>query len=227
MRHILIVDDDKEIVQLIAIYLQNEGFKLSKAYNGEEALSLFEKEKVDLIILDVMMPEVNGMEVCRVIRERHHVPILMISAKSEDMDKITGLMSGADDYVTKPFNPLELVARVKTLIRRAYLYREEPAVDQVIKMGDLEINKTTHTVKAAGQPVNLTAKEFDILYLMVTHMGRVFSSEEIFELVWKEQYYSSNNTVMVHMSNLREKLDKVLGYKMITTIWGVGYKIEG
>jgi DNA-binding response OmpR family regulator len=227
MRHILIVDDDKEIVQLIAIYLQNEGYKASRAYNGKEALNFFEKEKIDLVILDVMMPKVDGLEVCRNLRARNHVPILMISAKTEDMDKIIGLMSGADDYLTKPFNPLELVARVKTLIRRTYLYKEVANEDQLIKIGSLEVNKTFHTVKAAGQPITLTSKEFDILFLMVTNIGRVFSSEEIFELVWKEKYYSSNNTVMVHMSNLREKLDKVLGYKLITTIWGVGYKIEG
>ncbi|EKN69791.1 two-component response regulator [Neobacillus bataviensis LMG 21833] len=132
MRHILIVDDDKEIVQLIAIYLQNEGYKISKAFNGEEALTLFEKEKIDLIILDVMMPKVDGLEVCRILRAKHHVPIMMVSAKTEDMDKITGLMSGADDYLTKPFNPLELVARIKTLMRRVYLYQEEQNDDHII-----------------------------------------------------------------------------------------------
>ncbi|MFJ7725223.1 response regulator transcription factor [Neobacillus sp. NPDC097160] len=227
MRHILIVDDDKEIVQLIAIYLQNEGFKISKAFNGEEALALFEKEKIDLIVLDVMMPKVDGLEVCRILRAKHHVPIMMVSAKTGDMDKITGLMSGADDYLTKPFNPLELVARVKTLIRRAYLYQEEQNDDEIIKLGSLEVNKTFHTVKGNGRPIGLTSKEFAILYIMVSNLGRVFSSEEIFELVWKETYYSSNNTVMVHISNLREKLEKELGYKLIKTIWGVGYKIDG
>jgi len=227
LRHILIVDDDKEIVQLIAIYLQNEGYKISKAFNGEEALTLFEKEKIDLIVLDVMMPKVDGLEVCRILRAKHHVPIMMVSAKTEDMDKITGLMSGADDYLTKPFNPLELVARVKTLIRRAYLYQEEQNDDEIIKLGSLEVNKTFHTVKVNGCPISLTSKEFAILYIMISNLGRVFSSEEIFELVWKESYYSANNTVMVHISNLREKLEKKLGYKLIKTIWGVGYKIDG
>ncbi|MFF2449469.1 response regulator transcription factor [Neobacillus sp. NPDC058068] len=227
MRHILIVDDDKEIVQLIAIYLQNEGYKISRAFNGEEALTLFEKEKIDLIVLDVMMPKVDGMEVCRILREKNHVPILMISAKTEDIDKITGLMSGADDYLTKPFNPLELVARVKTLIRRTYLYQEERMEDEIIKVGSLEVNKTFHTAKVSGRSIPLTSKEFAILYIMVSNLGRVYSSEEIFELVWKETYYSSNNTVMVHISNLREKLEKELGYKLIKTIWGVGYKIDG
>jgi len=227
LRHILIVDDDKEIVQLIAIYLQNEGYKISKAFNGEEALTMFEKEKIDLIVLDVMMPKVDGLEVCRILRAKHHVPIMMVSAKTEDMDKITGLMSGADDYLTKPFNPLELVARVKTLIRRAYLYQEEQSDDEMIKLGSLEVNKTFHTVTVKGCPISLTSKEFAILYIMISNLGRVFSSEEIFELVWKETYYSSNNTVMVHISNLREKLEKELGYKLIKTIWGVGYKIDG
>ncbi|CAH2716947.1 Alkaline phosphatase synthesis transcriptional regulatory protein PhoP [Neobacillus rhizosphaerae] len=227
MRHILIVDDDKEIVQLIAIYLQNEGYKISRAFNGEEALTLFEKEKIDLIVLDVMMPKIDGMEVCRILREKNHVPILMISAKTEDIDKITGLMSGADDYLSKPFNPLELVARVKTLIRRTYLYQEERLEDEIIKVGSLEVNKTFHTAKVSRHSIPLTSKEFAILYIMVSNLGRVFSSEEIFELVWKETYYSSNNTVMVHISNLREKLEKDLGYKLIKTIWGVGYKIDG
>ncbi|MFK9090912.1 response regulator transcription factor [Bacillus salipaludis] len=227
MRHILIVDDDKEIVQLVAIYLQNEGYKISKAFNGEEALALFEKEKIDLIVLDVMMPKVDGLEVCRIIRAKNYVPIMMVSAKTEDMDKIMGLMSGADDYLTKPFNPLELMARIKTLIRRAYLYQEEQNDDEIIKVGGLEVNKTFHTVKVNGYPISLTSKEFAILYIMVSNLGRVFSSEEIFESVWKETYYSSNNTVMVHISNLREKLEKELGYKLIKTIWGVGYKIDG
>ncbi len=151
----------------------------------------------------------------------------MISAKTEDIDKITGLMSGADDYLTKPFNPLELVARVKTLIRRTYLYQEERGVDEIIKVGSLEVNKTFHTAKVKGSSIPLTSKEFAILYIMVSNLGRVFSSEEIFELVWKETYFSSNNTVMVHISNLREKLEKELGYKLIKTIWGVGYKIDG
>lgn len=227
MRHILIVDDDREIVQLIAIYLQNESFRVSKAYNGEEALAIVDREKIDLMILDVMMPKLDGLEVCRRIRARNHVPILMISAKAEDIDKITGLMSGADDYLTKPFNPLELVARVKTLIRRAYLYQEEQPEEEVIRLGSLEVNKTFHRVTVNGKTIPLTAKEFDILFLMASHLGRVFSSEEIFEQVWKERYFQANNTVMVHISNLREKLEKELGYKLIKTIWGVGYKIDG
>lgn len=227
MRHILIVDDDREIVQLIAIYLQNESFKVSRAFNGEEALYIMETEKVDLVILDVMMPKIDGMEVCRTIRAKNHVPILMISAKSEDIDKITGLMSGADDYLTKPFNPLELAARVKTLIRRAYLYQEEQREDEIIKLGSLEVNKTYHKVTVNGQAISLTAKEFDILYMMASNLGRVFSSEEIFEQIWKDRYFQANNTVMVHISNLREKLEKALGYKLIKTIWGVGYKIDG
>ncbi|MCM3164775.1 response regulator transcription factor [Metabacillus litoralis] len=226
MRQILVVDDDKEIVQLISFYLQNEGYKVIRAYNGKDALDIFHQEEIDLIVLDVMMPEVDGIEVCRAIRETYHVPILMISAKTEDMDKITGLMSGADDYVAKPFNPLELIARVKTLLRRAYFYQSDDEKNNMIKVDALEINKTFHTVKVRNKLIQLTSKEFDILLIMVTNLGRVYSGEEIYQLVWKEKYYSSNNTVMVHMSNLREKLERELGYKLIKTIWGVGYKID-
>ncbi|NBI30116.1 response regulator transcription factor [Chengkuizengella marina] len=227
MRSILVVDDDQEIVQLVTIYLQNEGFEVYKAKNGVEALEIFNNEEIDLLILDIMMPEMNGIELTQSLREKHVVPILMLSAKSEDMDKITGLMVGADDYLTKPFNPLELVARVKTLLRRSYNYQTEKSPNEkVIKINDLEINKALHIVKAGDIPVQLTAKEFDILYTLASNAGKVFSSENLFEIVWKEDYYSSNNTVMVHMSNLREKLDKVLGYKIIKTIWGVGYTIE-
>ncbi|KAA0544635.1 response regulator transcription factor [Bacillus sp. BGMRC 2118] len=227
MRQILVVDDDKEIVQLITFYLQNEGFTVHKAYNGKEAIDLFNQEKIDLIILDVMMPEMDGLNVCRILREKYHVPILMVSAKAEDMDKIAGLLNGADDYLTKPFNPLELAARVKTLIRRAYLYQEDKQEDSLIRIESLEINKASHSVKVKNQPISLTAKEFDILYIMSSNLGRIYSGEELYELVWKERYYSANNTVMVHMSNLREKLEKALGYKLIKTVWGVGYKIDG
>lgn len=231
MRHILVVDDEKEIGDLIAIYLQNDGFDIFRAYNGQEALEVFEREQIDLMVLDIMMPGIDGIEVCKKIREKHNIPILMLSAKAEDMDKIIGLMTGADDYMIKPFNPLELLARVKSLIRRSFHYSAEPAKaqsqqEETIKINSLEINKTYHTVHHNGHEIPLTSKEFDILFLLVNNRGRVFSAEEIFELVWKESYLASNNTVMVHISNLRDKLEKELGYKLIKTIWGVGYKIE-
>jgi len=229
MRTILIVDDDREIAKLAALYLQNEGYRILQRHDGMQALQAIEQEEIDLIVLDVMMPGVDGLEVCRRLRERQHtVPILMISAKAEDLDKVMGLMSGADDYLIKPFNPLELVARVKSLLRRTFQYNAsgvETRPDEV-RIHSLQVNRSTHQVICQGKEIPLTAREFDILYLLASHPGRVFSTEEIYQMVWKEAYYGSNNTVMVHISNLRDKLEKHVGYKIIQTVWGVGYKID-
>lgn len=226
LKQILVVDDDYEIVNLISIYLKNEGYLIHSASNGQEALESMEREQIDLLILDLMMPVMDGMEVCRRLRDRNSlVPILMLTAKSEDMDKISGLMSGADDYLTKPFNPLEVVARVKTLLRRVYQYSERQKTDTIL-IDNLEIDQQSHTVKAAGREIILTAKEFSILSILAANPGRVYSAEELYRLVWKESYINANNTIMVHISNLRDKLEKELGYKVIKTIWGVGYKIE-
>lgn len=229
MRNILVVDDDKEIANLISLYLKNEGYQVLRAHDGVQALATLEEENVHLMILDVMMPELDGLEVCRQVRERQlMVPILMLSAKAEDMDKVLGLMTGADDYMIKPFNPLELVARVKSLFRRSTQYNTEskPLSEDVTKIHSLEINRVTHTVTVEGRPISLTVREFDILFLLASHPGRVFPTEEIFQLVWKEKYFAANNTVMVHICNLRDKLEKELGYKLVQTVWGVGYKIE-
>jgi len=228
LKNILVVDDEKEIVNLVSIYLQNDGFTVFKAYDGEEALDMFAQKKIDLIILDIMMPKLDGMEVCRRLRETNTVPILMLSAKAEDMDKVLGLMTGADDYMIKPFNPLELIARVKSLLRRSYQFKqvEQEGQSDLLNINSLEINRASHTVLHNGKPITLTSKEFEILYLLASNRSRVFSTEEIFERVWEEKYFASNNTVMVHISNLREKLEKELGYKLIKTVWGVGYKIE-
>jgi len=228
---ILIADDDREIADLIEIYLRNEGYETVKAYDGEEALRLLSEPEppIHLVTLDVMMPKLDGMEVCRKARERGNVPILMISAKAEDADKVLGLLTGADDYLVKPFNPLELCARVKSLLRRAYrMQPEAPAEsDGVIRLGGLKIDKRTHRAEFDGRPLKLTGTEFGILHLLASHRGRVFSAEEIFRHVWKEKYFDSNNTVMVHISNLRDKLEQETGDKWISTVWGVGYKIEG
>ena len=229
---ILIVDDDREIANLIDIYLRNEGFETAQAHDGEEALDKLAHRTYHLVVLDIMMPKMDGMEVCRRIRETASIPILMVSAKAEDMDKILGLMTGADDYVVKPFNPLELVVRVKTLLRRAYQYGQQAAApsaeeDGLLKINELTINKSTHSAEVDGRPVHLTSTEFGILYLLASNPGRVFSAEDIFQQVWKEKYFESNNTVMVHISKLRDKLEQELGRKLITTVWGVGYKIEG
>ncbi|MFC0332561.1 response regulator transcription factor [Paenibacillus sepulcri] len=228
-KQILIVDDDPKIAQLIEIYLMNEGFSIIKASDGLRALELMDEEPVDLVILDIMMPGLDGLSVCLRIRENKTTPILMISAKDGDMDKITGLMTGADDYMVKPFNPLELVARVKSLLRRTY-YQTQPKqqqADHIIHVQSLEIDKLTHKVMFEGRVIKLTPIEFSILHLLAGQPGRVFSSEDIFEMIWKEKYYETNNSVTVHMSRLRDKLEKEMeGEKLIHTVWGVGYKIE-
>lgn len=224
---ILVVDDEKEIRDLIEIYLKNEGYRVIKASNGEEALEVLETEEIQLMILDIMMPKIDGMEVCRRVREHLNIPILMLSAKSEDMDKIAGIMTGADDYLTKPFNPLELSVRVKALLRRAYYFGNINRDNSIIHVENLTIDKNNRTVKVGDIEIPFTAREFDILYLLGSNKGKVFSSEEIFTKVWKEEYFGSNNTVMVHMSRIREKLEKyIAGNKIIQTVWGVGYKIE-
>ncbi|WP_028776675.1 response regulator transcription factor [Shimazuella kribbensis] len=227
-KNILIVDDDKEIVNLIDISVKNEGFTTYLASNGKEALQLMNSYTIHLIILDIMMPEMDGLEFCQKVRLESSIPILMLSAKVEDWDKITGLMTGADDYMTKPFNALELIVRVKALIRRTYYLNQQVyEKKEIIRLGSLEINKSKYIASFNNVKMKLTSKEFEILFLLASHKGQIFSSEDIFQMIWKEKYYETNNTVMVHISNLREKLEKTMGYKCIHTVWGVGYKIEG
>ena len=229
MPTILVCDDDKQIVEAINIYLTGEGFNVIKAYDGYEALELLEKNEVNLMIVDVMMPGLDGIRTTLKVRETSSIPIIILSAKSEDTDKILGLNIGADDYITKPFNPLELVARVKSQLRR---YRElNPSKpherQEVISLKHLEINKVTHQVVCYGESIKLTPIEFDILYLLASNPGRVFGTDEIFERVWHEKFYEANNTVMVHIRRLRGKMkDDTREDKIITTVWGVGYKIE-
>lgn len=231
---ILIVDDEKEIRDLVDIYLKGEGYETLKAENGEEALNLLEKEKVDLIILDIMMPKVNGIEACLKIREEREMPIIMLSAKSEDMDKILGLNTGADDYLTKPFNPLELVARVKSQLRRYKKFNktsnEENAVsilENTLEVEDIIINLETHEVFKDGVEIKLTPTEFDILVLLAENRGKVFSIENIYNSVWKQEFMQSDNTVMVHIRKVREKIEEdPRKPKYIKTVWGVGYKID-
>ncbi|WP_270647763.1 response regulator transcription factor [Paeniclostridium hominis] len=226
-KKILVVDDEKEIRNLLDIYLSNEGYKVVKASDGEEALNILESDNIQLIVLDIMMPKMDGIEVCRKVREKLSIPILMLSAKSEDMDKIQGIMTGADDYMTKPFNPLELTVRVKALLRRAYYFNNTVDTENIINIESLTIDKNKHRVTVDDKEITLTSREFDILYLLATNRGVVFSTEDIFKKVWKEKYYQSNNTVMVHMSRIREKIEKYMnGTKIIHTVWGVGYKIE-
>lgn len=228
--NILIIDDTVEIIDLIEIYLENEGYHVYKALTGAEGLKILESEIIHLVVLDIMMPDMDGLETCRRIRQNLHIPVIMLSAKSEDMDKILGLGIGADDYMTKPFNPMELLARIKSQIRR-YLYFNNQ-INQVedknlIKIRDIMINKRNHTVKKYDKEINLTPIEYEILLLLSGNAGRVFSTEEIFEKVWREKYYEANNTVMVHIWRLREKMeDNPKDPKLIETVWGVGYKIE-
>ncbi|MFD0868130.1 response regulator transcription factor [Paenibacillus residui] len=225
---ILLVDDEKEIVDLLEIYLKNDGYQLLKAYNGLEALNILESHVVDLIILDIMMPKMDGIQACLKIREQRNMPIIMLSAKSQDMDKITGLSMGADDYVTKPFNPLELMARVKSQLRRyKRLNTPSDAKAEEIEIDDLTINVATHEVKVDGREVKLTPREFSILELLARNRGMVFSIEKIYERVWKEAFFESENTVMVHIRKIREKIeDNPRKPRFIKTVWGVGYKIE-
>ncbi|OIK13013.1 DNA-binding response regulator [Bacillus sp. MUM 116] len=232
---ILIIDDEKEIRDLIGIYLTNEGYNVLKAADGLEGLEYLEKETVHLVVLDIMMPRLDGIQACMKIRESRNVPIIMLSAKSQDMDKIMGLTTGADDYVTKPFQPLELVARIKSQLRR-YLRLNQPDGNRpiqtagqmdVISIDELTINVTTHEVAVGGREVKLTPREFAILELLARNPGVVFSTEKIYERVWNEPFYESENTVMVHIRNLREKLENnPRTPRYIKTVWGVGYKIE-
>lgn len=226
MTRILIVDDDRQIADLIEVYLKNDGYIIDKAGDGMEALKKLEQAPPDLIVLDIMMPKMDGLEFCKYVRKNNQVPILMVSAKAEDMDKIMGLMTGADDYMIKPFNPLELAARVKALLRRAN-YKTIGKDDDVLYIESVAIDKRSHGVTAEGSEIKLTAREFEILYLLAKNRGRVYASEEIFEKVWNEPGEGSIKTVMVHISNLREKLEAALpGESVIQTVWGVGYKIE-
>lgn len=224
---ILIADDDREICDLLEIYINNEGFKVVKAYDGQEAYDKFVEMQPKLLILDVMMPKMDGLEVVKKVREESEVPILMLSAKTSDIDKIQGLTKGADDYVIKPFNPLEIVARVKSLLRRSSYGQGNQEDAGEIKIGPLVIKKDEHEVVTLdGKSIRLTVLEFGILYLLASHPNRVFSADEIFELVWKQETAVPSKTVMVHVSHLRDKIEQATGgEKVVETVWGVGYKI--
>lgn len=228
---ILVVDDEKEIADLVEIYLVSDGYKVFKASNAQDGLAILDKEDIHLVLLDIMMPGMNGLEMCKKIRETNNIPIIMLSAKSTDLDKILGLGTGADDYVVKPFNPLELTARVKSQLRRYTQLNPNSNVHESskneISIRGLTINKDNHKVTVYDEEIKLTPIEFDILYLLASNAGKVFSTDEIFEKVWNEKVYEANNTVMVHIRRLRGKMkEDERQDKIITTVWGVGYKIE-
>ena len=230
---ILVVDDEQEIADLVAVYLKNEGYRVQLCGTAAAALACIETDKPDLAILDVMLPDMDGFSLCRRIRQQHLFPIVMLTARVEDMDKITGLSLGADDYITKPFNPLELVARVKGQLRRYIRYNPAgtgtpaPAEPEEYDLHGLYIDKNAHKCTLYGKEIALTPLEFSILWYLCSHHGRVVSSEELFEAVWGEKYLDSNNTVMSHIARLREKLGEAPRRpKFIKTVWGVGYTVE-
>lgn len=228
--NILIVDDEQAIADLVEVYLKNENYKVFKFYNGQDALNCIKNERIDLSILDVMLPDINGFSICQLIREKHNFPVIMLTAKEEEIDKITGLTLGADDYITKPFRPLELVARVKAQLRRFTKYNSmEPAKEErLIAFSGLVLDMDTHECMLNEKKISLTPTEFSILWVLCSNRGRVVSSEELFQEVWGDKYFSnSNNTVMVHIRHLREKMHDTAEHpKYIKTVWGVGYKIE-
>lgn len=227
---LLIVDDETTIADLVEVYLRNEGYEVFKYYNAADALECVNRESIGLAILDVMLPDLDGFTLCQRIREKYLFPIIMLTAKVEDMDKITGLTLGADDYITKPFNPLELMARVKTQLRRYIRYNTTDIVTHEVDEIDirsLTISRNSHKCSLNGKELTLTPIEFKILWYLCEHRGIVVSSEELFETVWGEKYLDNNNTVMAHIARLREKMkEPARKPKFIKTVWGVGYTIE-
>ena len=229
MAKILVCDDDKEIVEAIEIYLTQDGHQVLEAYDGIEAVEILKKESVDLLIMDIMMPRMDGIRATLKIREKHNIPIIILSAKSEDADKILGLNIGADDYITKPFNPLELVARVKSHLRR-YMQLGSTTIKEseaVYTVGGLAINDDLKEVTVDGEPVQLTPIEYNILLLLVKHQGKVFSIDQIYENIWNENAVGVDNTVAVHIRHIREKIEiNPKEPRYLKVVWGVGYKIE-
>ena len=229
MYNVLVCDDDREIVEAIEIYLSQEGYKVLKAYDGEEALKVLDREKVDLLIIDVMMPKLDGIRATLKIREKKNMPIIILSAKSEDADKILGLNVGADDYMTKPFNPLELTARVKSQLRRYTQLGStiDKSNQAVYAVGGLSIDDAQKEVTVDGEPVRLTPIEYNILLLLVKNQGKVFSIDQIYESIWNEDAIGVDNTVAVHIRHIREKIEiNPKEPRYLKVVWGVGYKIE-
>ncbi len=229
MYNILVVDDDKEIVGAIEIYLKKEGYKIFKAYNGKEAIKIIKENEIHLVILDIMMPEKDGLETLSEIRKDKNIPVILLSAKSEDYDKIGGLNSGADDYITKPFNPLELIARVNSCLRRYLNFGslEDKNNNKIYKTGELEVNDETKQVTVDGKEVKLTATEFNILKFLIQNKGKVYSITEIYENVWKEEGFGAENIIAVHIRHIREKIEiNPKDPKYLKVIWGIGYKVE-
>lgn len=226
--HILLVEDDQSICEMVEKYLTKEGFSITSASDGEEAIAKFLKDTFELILLDIMLPNLDGLEAMKMIREKSSVPIVIMSAKNQDVDKALGLGLGADDYISKPFSMIELLARVKAAIRRSgnYSFRQEK-VENIIRIADLTIDITNFSVMKQKEPIKLTSKEFEILKLFVTNRNRVFTKEQIYHFVWNEDYYGDENIINVHMRRLREKIEADPSKpQYIKTLWGIGYKFE-
>jgi len=225
--NILVCDDDKEIIEAIEIYLKSEGYSVYKAFDGREAIDQIQTGDIQLVIIDVMMPRMDGISAMLKIREQKNIPVIMLSAKSEDTDKITGLTLGADDYITKPFNPLELIARVKSQLRRYTELGSSDIKSGVYTSGGLAVDDQQKTVTVDGEDIRLTPVQYKILLLLIRNKGRVFSIDEIYETVWNEMAYNSDNTVAVHIRNIREKIEiNTKEPKYLKVVWGIGYKIE-
>lgn len=226
--HILIIDDEKEITDLIEIYLNQEGYETVKRYNAFTLIQDIEKYKIDLVILDMMLPEIDGMQALEYIRERFNIPVIIVSAKSSDNDKIEGLLKGADDYMSKPFNAMELVARVKSLLRRYQIFNRALNENKdIIEAGDLIIDTKKKAVTLDNRPVALTNIEYKILVLLASHPGTVYSVEDIFQNIWHDKSNDANNTIMVHIRHLRSKVERYpRNPRHVVTVWGIGYKFE-
>lgn len=225
--NILVCDDDKEIVDAIKIYLNNEGYKVFKAFNGIEALEIIEKNEIHLIVMDVMMPKMDGLRAVMKIRQNNNIPVIMLSAKTEDTDKIIGLNMGADDYISKPFNPLELIARVKSQLRRYTTLGSLETKSNVYKTGGLVVDDESKIITVDGEAVQLTPVQYKILRLLIANAGRVYSIDEIYENVWKEPAFNPENTVAVHIRKIREKIEiNPKDPKYLKVVWGIGYKVE-
>ncbi|MFY9217015.1 MAG: response regulator transcription factor [Tepidanaerobacteraceae bacterium] len=228
MYNILVAEDEKEIAAAIEVYLKNQNYGVFKAYNGEEALEIFKNNEIHLVLMDIMMPKMDGLEAVMKIREISNVPIIFLTAKSEDVDKILGLDIGADDYITKPFNPLELLARINSNIRRYTNYSSPPKTEEhMIKIGGIQLDDLKKQVTVDGKPIKLTPLEYKILHFLMKHPNRVFSIEEIYESVWQEPAYNPD-TVTVHIRRIREKIEiNPKEPKYLKVVWGIGYKFEG
>lgn len=229
-KNILIVDDEKQLADLLEIYLKNDGYHVYKFYNGTDALKCVGKTRLDLAILDIMLPDIDGFHLCRKIREKHFFPVIMLTAKVEDADKVMGLTMGADDYIVKPFNPIELMARVRTQLRRYTNYNRQETVWKACEKHEIDglvINKTTHQCFLYEEELALTPIEFSILWYLCEHRGQVVPSNELFEAVWGEKFYRNNSTVIAHVGRLREKMkEPAKEPRFIKTVWGIGYKID-